>query len=295
MFIWTSYVSSVEIPLFGYKISGEALLCTGAAVAAISLYAVKKLCSFAPLPQKIFSEEELFWQTVEAIAVIRLPSLSPVFIKGMEMYPSLESAKLEMALEHNQRSYLLFKHLFPQCSPGRMLDLGCGTGENSIPFWEKGWTVFAIDKEPKAIELYLSTCRKIGKESLPKTLAESMENVSYPKNLDAVVALDVLPYVHPTRLRSTLQKIHAALRSEGVFIGSFFLTPKKPKDISKEKWEAIEGGVALAKALGAWFLPSDRSLQRLLHFAGFLPLWVQKWPKQGDLSTRLEFYAQKIN
>ena len=35
--------------------------------------------------------------------------------------------------------------------PGRALDLGCGTGQNSIWLAKRGWEVAAIDIVPKAI------------------------------------------------------------------------------------------------------------------------------------------------
>jgi SAM-dependent methyltransferase len=38
-----------------------------------------------------------------------------------------------------------------QASPGRALDLGCGTGTNAITLCEYGWQVIGVDFSPKAI------------------------------------------------------------------------------------------------------------------------------------------------
>jgi cyclopropane fatty-acyl-phospholipid synthase-like methyltransferase len=34
---------------------------------------------------------------------------------------------------------------------GRAIDLGCGSGTNSIYLWQHGWTVTAVDMEPRAV------------------------------------------------------------------------------------------------------------------------------------------------
>lgn len=55
-------------------------------------------------------------------------------------------------------------------SPGRALDLGCGTGTNVITLAEHGWQVTGIDYVPKAIRIARQKARRKGYQSEVKFL-----------------------------------------------------------------------------------------------------------------------------
>ena len=49
-----------------------------------------------------------------------------------------------------------------RASPGRALDLGCGTGTNAITLARRGWTVTGVDFAPEAIRIARERAAKAG-------------------------------------------------------------------------------------------------------------------------------------
>jgi 2-polyprenyl-3-methyl-5-hydroxy-6-metoxy-1,4-benzoquinol methylase len=65
-------------------------------------------------------------------------------------------------------------------SPGKALDLGCGTGTNAITLASHGWIVTGVDFVPKAIE---TARRKAAKAGLDITfLAADVAHLDLPEN-----------------------------------------------------------------------------------------------------------------
>jgi cyclopropane fatty-acyl-phospholipid synthase-like methyltransferase len=103
------------------------------------------------------------------------------------------------------------KHL-PQ--KGRLLDLGCGSGRDSIYFASLGFQVTAVD----------------GSEELCKRLKERygmdaqqiyFEDLSFREEFDAVWACASLLHVKKADMASVMMKVSQALTPGGIFYASF--------------------------------------------------------------------------
>lgn len=94
-------------------------------------------------------------------------------------------------------------------SPGKALDLGCGTGTNAIALASHGWAVTGVDFVPKAIE---TARHKAAKAGLNITfLVADVANLDLPENFfDYVLDIGCLfTLEEPGRVRyaKTLEKI----------------------------------------------------------------------------------------
>jgi SAM-dependent methyltransferase len=97
------------------------------------------------------------------------------------------------------------------------VDLGCGSGIDTLAMLERGWSVFAIDAEEEAI----GRVRKRVPSSLaPRlgTLVSRMEEVELP-SADLVWAGFSLFFCHPDRFGEVWQRVRGAIRPAGRFAG----------------------------------------------------------------------------
>ena len=99
------------------------------------------------------------------------------------------------------------------------IDLGCGSGRDTLELLSRGWRVLAIDSSPLAIELLL---KKVPPEHLPRleTLVAPFEGLELPK-ADLVNASYALPFCDPPAFPRLWQTITAAIPVGGRFAGQF--------------------------------------------------------------------------
>jgi len=102
--------------------------------------------------------------------------------------------------------------------PGHAVDLGCGTGRDTVALLRGGWSVLAIDREPEAIELVR---RAAGEDGRLSTQVARLEDASWP-TVDLVNASFVLPFVRPDRFAEVWGRIVDSLRPGGRFSGQLF-------------------------------------------------------------------------
>jgi SAM-dependent methyltransferase len=88
-------------------------------------------------------------------------------------------------------------------TPGRALDLGCGTGTTSIYLAAHGWDVAGVDYAPNAIR----RARRAARRTLPGTAHFLSADVSRPDLLDRAAAFDLVVDV------GCLHGLNAAQRS----------------------------------------------------------------------------------
>jgi predicted TPR repeat methyltransferase len=110
---------------------------------------------------------------------------------------------------------LIMKHL--QRRTGRILDLGCGTGLSSLPFFKKGFEVTGIDGSPEMIE----RARKLPYQKLLCRNLEKRLRVR-DKSFDAAVMVGVMDYLDDPAV--ILREVRKKLVDEGVF---GFTVPQK--------------------------------------------------------------------
>jgi SAM-dependent methyltransferase len=118
--------------------------------------------------------------------------------------------------------YRLAVELFDPAEAGARLavDLGCGSGIETVDLLLRGWEVIAIDKEPQAIEQLHQRVPPAHRARLAASV-DSFENVKLPA-ADFVWAGLSLPFCPPPEFPGVWDKIQMALKPGGRFAGDLF-------------------------------------------------------------------------
>jgi tellurite methyltransferase len=97
------------------------------------------------------------------------------------------------------------------------VDLGCGSGVDTLAMLERGWLVFAIDAEEEAIR---RVRKRVPSRLAPRlrTLVSPMEGVELP-SADLVWAGFSLFFCQPDRFGEVWQRVRRAIRPAGRFAG----------------------------------------------------------------------------
>jgi SAM-dependent methyltransferase len=103
-------------------------------------------------------------------------------------------------------------------TPGEAIDLGCGTGIETRAMLERGWSVFASDRQEEAILRTRRRAVAAGVEDRLTTIVAPMEDVDVPA-ADLVWASFSLFFCHRTRFEDVWSKVTGAIRPGGRFAG----------------------------------------------------------------------------
>ena len=103
----------------------------------------------------------------------------------------------------------------------KVLDLGCGTGNDALYFLKAGFEVTVQDGEEAAIEIVKDRCRAEGLPA-PKTIVAKFEAMEFPEQYDIINASLALPFVDREYFPSFWIKIFQHLKENGRFSGNFF-------------------------------------------------------------------------
>ena len=130
-------------------------------------------------------------------------------------------------VKNNSPRITLFKAIkileknHPRKNQQTAVDLGCGTGRDTVELLNSGIRVLAIDAEKEAIERLL---RKLDQNyrHLLKTQIISFENLNLNQNFDLINASFCLPFYKPESFNKLWQNIIKHIRKGGIFSGQFF-------------------------------------------------------------------------
>ncbi len=102
------------------------------------------------------------------------------------------------------------------------LDLGAGTGSDSIHLLEQGFKVIALDGETNALDILKNRTTKKQRKEL--TLEHAfMQNYSITENTyDLINATYALPFCTKSDFLKVWKNIYKGLKSNGVFSGQIF-------------------------------------------------------------------------
>lgn len=107
---------------------------------------------------------------------------------------------------------------------GTAIELGCGVGNDALHLLSQGWSVWAIDRHPKAIQILKA--RPGPKEKL-STATEKFEEKSLWETLphaDLIYAAYALPFCKQAEFEKVWSHIKQHLTPNGRFAGHFFGT-----------------------------------------------------------------------
>ena len=114
--------------------------------------------------------------------------------------------------------------------PRFAIDLGCGSGRDTIELLKRGWQVLAIDSEESAIS-YLRNRSDISLLNL-KTEVIAFEEMSLPSSSNLINSSLSLPFCSPENFIVAWNKITESLHKNGRFCGHLFG--------NKDSWSACE-------------------------------------------------------
>jgi SAM-dependent methyltransferase len=104
--------------------------------------------------------------------------------------------------------------------PGAAIDLGCGSGNETLHLLHGGWTVLAIDRQPEAVA-FLEPRVPAQLRTATDLRVAGFDDIVLPP-ADLVFAGFSIPFCHPSRFDALWTQICDALRPGGRFAGQLF-------------------------------------------------------------------------
>jgi len=105
-----------------------------------------------------------------------------------------------------------------QSRPGIAVDLGCGTGRDTLELLRRGWTVYAIDAEPEALKCLRAS---VGDHPSLHTSVASFVDAEWPR-CQLVNSSFALPFARPSEFTGLWSRIVESLAPGGRFAGQLF-------------------------------------------------------------------------
>ncbi len=149
---------------------------------------------------------------------------------------------------------------------GKVLDIGCGTGENAIFLAQNGFSVVGIDLVPSAIEKAKQKAKGLGLE-INFSVGDALHLRFLPDEFDSVIDSGLFHIFDDKRRLAYIDQIAKVLRPEGGYFMLCF-SEKEPTDwggprrVSKEEIEEV-----LAPKFEVNFI-HDSILESNIHEAG---------------------------
>ncbi|ATW70734.1 SAM-dependent methyltransferase [Moraxella osloensis] len=155
--------------------------------------------------------------------------------------------------------YLPKPHLANQ---QKILDVGCGSGRDSVFFANQGFEVVAIDGSQNVIDLAKQTDTRIDWQCLR---FDEIAKQSWQNQFTGIWACASLLHVPFDDLTKLLNDLIRCLKSDGILYASFkYGDSEREKDgrffcdINEQRWQLIEEQLDSAKALKLWQTVDNR-------------------------------------
>ena len=155
--------------------------------------------------------------------------------------------------------YLPKPHLSNQ---QKILDVGCGSGRDSVFFANQGFEVVAIDGSKSLIELAQQTDTRIDWQCLR---FDEIAKQSWQNQFTGIWACASLLHMPFDDLPKILNDLIRCLKSDGILYASFkYGDSEREKDgrffcdINEQPWQLIEEQLDSAKALKLWQTVDNR-------------------------------------
>ena len=99
------------------------------------------------------------------------------------------------------------------------IDLGCGSGNETVYMLKKGIRVTAIDRQLNR-NFILDRLSEEEKENV-KFLEQEFESINFEKT-DAIMSFFSIPFCNPDKFQELWDKIYDSLNDNGYFVGQLF-------------------------------------------------------------------------
>jgi SAM-dependent methyltransferase len=101
------------------------------------------------------------------------------------------------------------------------VDLGCGTGRDTVELLRRGWAVLAIDGEAEALERLVARDLPLAWNDRLTTVRAPFQEAEWPET-DLVNSSFALPFCPPAAFPGLWRQIERSLRPGGRFCGQLF-------------------------------------------------------------------------
>ena len=154
---------------------------------------------------------------------------------------------------HPFLEYLPKTHLSNQ---QKILDVGCGSGRDSVFFANQGFEVVAIDGSKSLIELAQQTDTRIDWQCLR---FDEIAKQSWQNQFTGIWACASLLHMPFDELSKILNDLLSCLRPTGILYASFKYGNRERKkegrffcDINEQRWRIVESQLISTKPLKVW-------------------------------------------
>jgi SAM-dependent methyltransferase len=112
-------------------------------------------------------------------------------------------------------------HRYARTSVGRVLDLGCGTGNHAIRLASRGYEVLGVDISEEFVRIAKSKAREA--HSTASFIAGSMEDLRVSGHFDAIISMfGAVGYVRRSRWTQALRRFAKLLSVGGLLVFEFW-------------------------------------------------------------------------
>jgi len=202
----------------------------------------------------LFSKKDKFGISVDDFTVVKCKKCGLIYVNPrpseqeiIKFYPETYSWKetlqagslftrivrrLEKAYRYHLLNYEVNRVLkFTRCSSGRVLDIGCGSGDRLSVFRDNGFEAYGVEISPAA---------RYAKEKLKLDVFEGdLYKANYPGDFfDIVTMYSVLEHLHNPK--ELLFEVRRILKREGFLIVQVPNTESLQFRIFKDKWSAFD-------------------------------------------------------
>lgn len=145
----------------------------------------------------------------------------------------------------------------------KILDVGCGSGRDSVFFANQRFEVVAIDGSQNLIDLAKQTDTRINWQCLR---FDEIDHQSWQNSFTGIWACASLLHVPFDDLSKILNELITCLKSNGILYASFkYGDSEREKDgrffcdMNEQRWQLIESQLPSAKVLKIWLTDDNRA------------------------------------
>jgi len=121
----------------------------------------------------------------------------------------------ELPWAHDEPT-LFLAEICTKRAPGTALDIGCGSGTDSVYLAQQGWDVTSLDFVPKALEFVEERARNCGVSVTP--VEADITTWEPPRRYDLVLDHGLLHNMDPVRHPAYRERVMSAIADEGEFV-----------------------------------------------------------------------------